>query len=711
VSRKTERVVLVSIDGIRNQEGVRFQVAPGQPHPYIPRMWSELASRGAIYTDMMLLEKTSTTTGVATLYSGYWNTGPNRFSVICECDGGYRDNRSHAPLLSEHVARDLGLGTSAVGFYHNKRNTLICDYSFHPSYGAAYSPGHQIWVDSKSPDNPYREDGDGDGIFEFLDGVNADDVLMDRVEQDLAYQPGRTDYPMLVQIHIGVVDLAGHSGQFSLYADALRNADDRVASLWEMLQQHPFYAGKTTLIVSTDHGRHDDDHGGFSDHNGSCFGCRNIFFLAVGPDTPAGVRVTRPTYHIDVAPTIAALLGFSMPHAQGRPLPEMLRFPAVSLDRITDHASLAAGSEVLVAATRDSSALGSHVALWRGQPQGAALSFSVPQVISTPGAMVAQRPVLAASSTGSLLAVFRELRTQRGYWTIRAAESTDAGKSFLAPRSILQGRREVESPFGFRMVVHPALQPLAASDDVVVPVRAADGADHLARVRSSDGFRSLDGVDVIARPPAGQSFTSEFDMATTVGLPDGDYGIAWVQLDRPFDDDPYEVYSYEIFYRRSLAAGGFGPAVRITNDRDPSFHPRMAHDAARDILYLVYANRSNGLWEVFLVTSADRGATWSAPVPVSATTGGAWKPSILVDAGGDRLVVAYEDHSSGGASVLEVDTPLSTGSLSTPRQIGAGIGLALSPELVQLASGEVFVTWEHHVPGKDRFEVRGARID
>ncbi len=706
--RITEHVVLLSIDGIRNEEGFRANVGDTAVHPYIPRIWSELKPEGTVYTKMMLLEKTSTTTGIVTLYSGYWNRGPNRFSVLCSCSGGFRDNRSHAPLLGEHMIKDLGVDAGEISYYNNKRNGLICDHSFHPDYGAAFAPGNIVFIDSKDPLHPFREDTNGDGILEFVDDVNADDAVMDRIEQDLAFEEGRISYPKLVMAHIGVVDLAGHVGQFSLYAEAIRNADERVADLWQFLQAHPIYAGKTTLIVTTDHGRHDDDHGGFTNHNGSCFGCRNLFFIAIGPDTPKNQVVERRAFMTDIAPTVGALLGFTLPHSHGRVLDEMIEVPHPASGRILDHEAISLGSEVLVAATTDSFYQPSRVEVFRGTPSGNGLVFGAGQTVSSPSSMLAMRPALAKRS-GSLLVSWREIDRPRGYWRSMAAPSYDLGGSFSAPRTVIQGRREVESNFGFRMVEAPVIQPTPAGYDILFPMKSSVAPDHIVTTSSTNEFQSLTNASIAVRTGSGISFTSEFDMVRTAGFPDGTYGIAWVQLDRSFNDDPMEVFSYEVFYRRALTSG-FGPRVRITNDNDPSFHPRMVHDPASDSLFMVYSNRLLGVWQVYLRQSNDRGDTFLPAVALTNSPGGAWKGAVVWDPTTSELLVAFEDHDSSIAQVSWVAYDPGTGNITSPQSLSDPSKLSRAPQITRLDDGSVFVTWEELDSTSDTFSLRGAKI-
>jgi hypothetical protein len=61
------------------------------------------------------------------------------------------------------------------------------------------------------------------------------------------------------------------------------------------------------------------DHGSFSPTD------THISLLAHGPDFKSGLYDTLPTANVDIAPTVARILKFSMPDVQGRVLDESLR--------------------------------------------------------------------------------------------------------------------------------------------------------------------------------------------------------------------------------------------------------------------------------------------------------------------------------------------------------------------------------------------------
>jgi predicted AlkP superfamily pyrophosphatase or phosphodiesterase len=63
-------------------------------------------------------------------------------------------------------------------------------------------------------------------------------------------------------------------------------------------------------------------------------------FLAAGPDFREGFRDTLPTGNVDVAPTVAAILGFELPEAEGRPVLEAFRGSASPADYQVAEAAL-----------------------------------------------------------------------------------------------------------------------------------------------------------------------------------------------------------------------------------------------------------------------------------------------------------------------------------------------------------------------------------
>lgn len=129
--------------------------------------------------------------------------------------------------------------------------------------------------------------------------------------------------PSLMLVNFWDMDIA-HYGSYSLYLGAIRRTDRLVYELWQHVQSSPQYQGRTTMFVIPEVGRDGDIHGnGFANHRSGDDSCRGVWLLALGPGVPRGTGSERLIHHIDVAPTVAEILGFKMQDAQGRALVEL----------------------------------------------------------------------------------------------------------------------------------------------------------------------------------------------------------------------------------------------------------------------------------------------------------------------------------------------------------------------------------------------------
>jgi hypothetical protein len=129
--------------------------------------------------------------------------------------------------------------------------------------------------------------------------------------------------PSLLVVNFWDIDIA-HYGAFSLYLDAVRRTDRLVHELWQHAQSLPAYRDRTTLMVVPEMGRDSDVAGnGFANHRSGDESCRRVWLVALGAGVPKGVGSQRPIRTLDVAPTVAQILGFKMVECEGRPLPEL----------------------------------------------------------------------------------------------------------------------------------------------------------------------------------------------------------------------------------------------------------------------------------------------------------------------------------------------------------------------------------------------------
>lgn len=176
------------------------------------------------------------------------------------------------------------------------------EYSAFPSYGDRFQPKFDPGIGESSTE---------------------DDQKVFRRVMDAMEQRG----PSLIFVDFGYTDQSAHNGDFELHKKAIKNVDAIITGLWKEVQSNSRYKDRTTLILVTDYGRHDDQHGGFANHGDNCEGCRHVMMLVLGPDTKKGATIDRVAEQIDVAPTIGELMGFQTPLAAGKVLEDSLTHP------------------------------------------------------------------------------------------------------------------------------------------------------------------------------------------------------------------------------------------------------------------------------------------------------------------------------------------------------------------------------------------------
>ncbi len=108
------------------------------------------------------------------------------------------------------------------------------------------------------------------------------DVLTYRIAREFL----RKNQPRVLWIGIGQSDDWAHARRYDLVLDYLHIADGLLADLWQTLQSMEPYRGRTTLIVTTDHGRGRSP-ADWAEHDAGIQGSQDIWIAIIGPDTPA----------------------------------------------------------------------------------------------------------------------------------------------------------------------------------------------------------------------------------------------------------------------------------------------------------------------------------------------------------------------------------------------------------------------------------------
>ena len=156
---------------------------------------------------------------------------------------------------------------------------------------------------------------------------SSNDTLSFRIA--LAYL--RKHQPRVLWFGFGQSDDWAHARRYDRLLDFLHLADCQLAELWTTLQSMDKYRGRTTLIITADHGRGRTTKD-WVDHDTGIEGSQDIWIAIIGPDTPAlgEVHDHADVTQSDIAATLLQYLGLDYrkfnPNA-GPPISGSLKAP------------------------------------------------------------------------------------------------------------------------------------------------------------------------------------------------------------------------------------------------------------------------------------------------------------------------------------------------------------------------------------------------
>ena len=119
----------------------------------------------------------------------------------------------------------------------------------------------------------------------------------------------RTRHPRVLAVLLGETDEWAHDRRYDLYLDAAYRADRFIGQLWSAAQAMPEYRGRTSLIVSVDHGRGSTARD-WTDHGEDVPPADRIWMAVmgpgIGPDRSLGLQNGTQS---QFAATLARLVG------------------------------------------------------------------------------------------------------------------------------------------------------------------------------------------------------------------------------------------------------------------------------------------------------------------------------------------------------------------------------------------------------------------
>lgn len=276
---KTQNVVIVMVDGPRYTE-----TWGDTSHKYIPKRY-QMLQQGVLCSAFSNNGTTSTVPGHIAITTGFYQKIAN--------DGtAYPDK----PSLFQHWLQTTGTDSSKAWLITTKDKLEVLSDCTDPAWKGKYRPMRDC------------------GVAGLGSGYRNDKVTFDNAKSVLS-----SNHPQLLLINFKQPDMAGHARDSTGYLKGILDTDNYIYLLWQQLQSDDFYKDKTTMIVTNDHGRHTSGHlDGFVSHGDTCEGCKHIELFAMGPDFKKNYISDTPYEQIDIASTVAELMYFEMPNANGK---------------------------------------------------------------------------------------------------------------------------------------------------------------------------------------------------------------------------------------------------------------------------------------------------------------------------------------------------------------------------------------------------------
>ena len=122
----------------------------------------------------------------------------------------------------------------------------------------------------------------------------------------------KTKKPKVIYISYGETDEWAHHAMYKSYLNAAKQVDEWIKQIWTFIQTDPQYKNKTSLFITTDHGRGDKDKNQWTDHGQSVEDASQIWFAVMGPEITAKgeMKNDMQLYQDQFAQTFAQLMGY-----------------------------------------------------------------------------------------------------------------------------------------------------------------------------------------------------------------------------------------------------------------------------------------------------------------------------------------------------------------------------------------------------------------
>lgn len=342
-AQQTENIFIITFDGLRWQElfsgadslliddsgyvenpekltGQYWDADPIKRRAMLmPFFWSTIARKGQLYGNRKYENYVNCSNQMWFSYPGY-------NEILCGfADDDRIDSNKKMPnpntTVLEYLNNQSGFEGSVAAF---------CSWDVFPFIINERRSG--------IPVNAGFEKAEGDDLSEREQLLNAmiteirspwGSVRLDPFTHHYAMEYIKKHRPRVLYISYGETDDFAHGGRYDQYLYAANQTDQFIGEIWEFVQSHEQYKDKTTLLITTDHGRGTFPKHTWKSHGTDIQGADEIWMVVLGPDTPAhGEMKSKGQYYQNqVAATAAKFLGYDFKSNQptGKPVETMMK--------------------------------------------------------------------------------------------------------------------------------------------------------------------------------------------------------------------------------------------------------------------------------------------------------------------------------------------------------------------------------------------------
>jgi hypothetical protein len=285
-----------------------------------PFLWNTVATQGQLFGNQRAGSRVKVTNGVLISYPGYNEMLTGRADARI-------DRNEFGPNPNVSVLEWL----NCLPDFHDRVDVFATWYAFADIFNEARS--HLPVRAGATLVDRTDQSARGQLLAELYDkstrlyGDNPFDAFVHVALREHL----RSHQPRVLFVGYGDTDLWAHLGRYDAVLATAHSFDAYVGELWRRMQSLPQYRGRTTFILTADHGRgggRDD----WKEHGVGQPGSEDIWLAVIGPDTaPLGERHDAADLtQAQVAATVAALLGEDFQGARpgtAAPLGDALREP------------------------------------------------------------------------------------------------------------------------------------------------------------------------------------------------------------------------------------------------------------------------------------------------------------------------------------------------------------------------------------------------